>query len=197
MKYAKVFSLLVISCLLFTCKPKLDLNSEDWNCKKIDDERICVPTSWVFKEQTKYLFFTNLDNDDNNSYFVILKHNKTGSGLSIIKYLKEMYTVFRQKDTIELTRGYTLKKVISDKAITYHNEFYSTISNKNYVTYTVIFEKDDNIFDMSLKIDEEHSTRYQELFRDVLFRFQYKNEPTFTPEEKINKIDTIDLSKLK
>ncbi|MDB5004234.1 MAG: hypothetical protein JWQ34_2459 [Mucilaginibacter sp.] len=106
MNCAKLFSIVFItSCLLLACKSKPDLNSEDWNCKKIDNEQICVPASWVFKPQDKSLFFTYLDNDDKNSYFAMLKHNKTASELSIAKFLKEMYAVFQQKDSLELTRG--------------------------------------------------------------------------------------------
>jgi len=197
MNYAKLVSVVLITCCTFTaCKPKLDTNSKDWNCKKIDDEQICVPSSWVFKPQDKALFFTYLDNKDKNSYFAILKHNKTASGLNTVKYLKELYTILQQPDTLELSRGYTLKKLTSDKMVTYHNEIYTSIDNKLYITYSILFEKDDNLFEICLKIDEKHSSHYQTLFRDILFRFRYKNQPVFTPEEKINKIDTIDMSKL-
>ncbi|MES2809201.1 MAG: hypothetical protein V4619_11275 [Bacteroidota bacterium] len=125
-----------------------------------------------------------------------MKFNKIASGLDAIKYLKEVEKVLKEPDSLEATTGYTLKKLTSENNVTYYNEIYTVIANRTYITYSTVFEKDDNLYEFALKIDEEHNTKYQELYRDILFKFRHKNELLFKPEEMITKTDTVDISKL-
>ena len=60
----------------FTLKKGNILNSEVWKCKNIEDEKICIPSSWNIMEQKKVFFLSKLDNNDINSYFVVTKYNK-------------------------------------------------------------------------------------------------------------------------
>jgi hypothetical protein len=198
MKYRRSITIpfLLINAFFVCCNTNSDLKHRDWNCKTIDEDKICIPSSWEFKHQSKALFFSYLNNKDDNSYFAVLKYNRTTSGLDAIKYLKQLYVVLQKKDTIETSQGYSLKKLISDNNITYYNEIYTKISNKPYLTYSTVFEKDDDLYEIVLKVEIANSVKYKVIYRDILFNFHHKDKPIFSPDDKINEIQVIDLSKL-
>jgi len=40
---------------------------KDWNCHEIEDNNICIPSTWKTIEQNKVYYFTYLDNNNDNT----------------------------------------------------------------------------------------------------------------------------------
>lgn len=171
------------------------LPSKDWHCYNVDEERICIPTTWKFKRQSKVLFFSDLDYVDSNSYFVILKYNKLTSELDAIKYLKTTYVQLK-KDPVEKFTGYTVKKLTFADKETYYSEYYTSINKRSYMTLSTVFESGNNLFEIALKVDSSKINSYRDHYKNILFNFYIKNEPIFSDKDVIKGIDVIDLSKL-
>src|ERR1700748_1510903 len=115
------------------------LDSKNWNCLDIDNEKICTPSQWKILPQSKYLYYSSLDSLDKNKYFVILKYNETVSSLNIHKYLAMTYTALI-KDTVEKSTSYTSKKLVFNNKTAYYSEYYTRLDNKPYLTYSMVFE---------------------------------------------------------
>jgi hypothetical protein len=170
---------------------KIGSKLKDWACYDINEDRICIPSTWTIKKQSKFHFFSLLDATDANSYFVVLKYNKTISGLNIDSYIKETYNQ-SIKDSIELFTGYTLKKIIFKDKQSVYGEYFTSIKGKPYMTYSTVFEIDDNLFELALKVDSAKAANYKEPYKDILFNFQHNDASVFSPKDEITNIKVID-----
>jgi len=166
-----------------------------WHCYNVDQERICIPSSWRFINQTAYLFVANPTIVRSNSFFVVVKHNKLTSGFNSIKYLKEVYSEEKQDTTSKFIDQKVVKITYSDKE-SFYTESYSLAGGDSFTMYSTVFEIDNNLFDIALKIKSSQQKSYKEIYKDILFNFYYKNSLVFTGNDKIKKIEVVDLTKL-
>jgi len=132
---------------------------------------------------------------DPQSYIVILKYNINSTGLTANKYLREMYLELK-KDTLEKFNDYTTFKMIYNNKETFDSEFHTTIKNKAYTTFSTVFEKNSNLFEIALKVESSQSSKYEQLYKDIVYNFYSKNKLVFSVTDKVNGIHQIDLSKL-
>src|SRR3989304_4774785 len=107
---------------------------KDWNCHEIEDNNICIPSTWK---------------------------------------------------TIEQNKEY------------YYCEYYTKIDNISYITYSMIFNQGDFLYDISLKAEKDvASTNYYDVFQDILYNFRIKGNQFFSEKDKLKEIQIIDLSTL-
>src|SRR5687768_17450735 len=81
-----------------------------WNCFKIEDDDLCCPSTWHPIKETDYYYFSNLDNTEDNTSFLILRYVVSSTGLTPQTYLKAGYSQML-KDTVSKFTGYTVKKL--------------------------------------------------------------------------------------
>jgi hypothetical protein len=171
------------------------LDAQSMRCYQIDDNTICIPSNWKLQNQNKYFLFSTLDNnDDLNSFFVIAKYSKITSGLSCVRYIKETYNELR-KDTTEKLVGYTVKKLTFENTVSYYCEYYTSVANKPYLSFSTVFERNDNIFDVTLKTDSPRAQKLKESYRNVLFNLYHNHVAYFSEKDNVKNIEVIDLSK--
>lgn len=171
------------------------LNPAKWQCADIEDEKICIPHSWKIVRQDKVLFLSKWDTIDVNSYFVVLKYSMAEKELSVNKYLKETYTQFK-KDTVEVLMNHKLKRLIFNNKVTYFGEYITSIKGKEYLTSSTVFEKNDYIYEIALKVDSINSNLYKEQYKDILFNFYHKKRTIFSATDELKDIQMVDMSKL-
>jgi len=185
--------------LILGCKNSSNKNSlqdnKSWNCTSIDNEKVCIPLDWKLLHQSKFLFFSYLNNSDTNTFFTVLKYNKAVSGLNVHDYLKTYYSALI-KDTVESFTGFTTKELIMENRNSYYSEFYTRLNKKPYITYSMVFENDNNLYEFTLKSDSAHFMNYKATFSTVLFNYQHNNKSIFSSKDKIKAVKIIDISKL-
>lgn len=172
-----------------------NFNSKDWKCELIGNENICIPSTWKPRNQDKYLYYCDLNNSNTNTYFLIIKYNTKTQNINFTRYLKESYSQLIN-DTIEIGEGYTVKRLIFKDKDTFHCEYYTKKDNTQYLTYSMLFIHYNFLYDISLKVERDSSGKYYNAFRDILLNFEIEGKSVFSSEEKIKKIQIVDLSKL-
>ncbi|MGE5394206.1 MAG: hypothetical protein ACM3P1_05630 [Candidatus Saccharibacteria bacterium] len=182
-----------VNKFLFKNEKKLDPN--DWNCTKLGNDIICVPCSWKLKKQDKVYYFCYLSNNSYNSYFTIIKQDLNSQNIDINKYLKEIYSQLLN-DTIEQGEGYTVKKLIFKNKYAYYCEYYTKFENKSFLTYSMLFEKHDFLYDVALKIEKDSASHYYGIFQNILYNFKVEGNPVFSINDELEKIQVVDLSTL-
>jgi len=171
------------------------LPAKEWHCYNVEDEKICIPSSWGFVNQNRYLFVSNLPNLYPNSYFEVVKKNKLRSGYDAESYLKGLYAEIKS-DTVGKFTGQKIIKITYSNKQTFNCEFYSTIDNKPYVTYSTVFEIDNNIFEIALKVNLLKGNSLLETYKNILYNFYYKNELVYSIKDKITGIEEINPGEL-
>src|SRR3972149_8625259 len=166
---------------------------KDWNCHEIEDNNICIPSTWKTIEQNKVYYFTYLDNNNDNTYFTILRYNASVENIDSKEYLKETYLQLIN-DTLEKGMSYTVKRLIFKNKESYYCEYYTKIDNISYITYSMIFNQGDFLYDISLKAEKDvASTNYYDVFQDILYNFRIKGNQFFSEKDKLKEIQIIDL----
>jgi len=168
---------------------------KDWNCFEIEGNTICIPLTWKTIKQNKVYYFTYLDNNNDNTYFTILRFNESTENIDSKKYLKETYLQL-VNDTAEKGTSYSVKKLIFKNKESYYCEYYTKIGNISYITYSMIFNRGDYLYDVSLKAEKDVSTKYYDVFQDILYNFRIKGNQFFSEKDKLKEIQIIDLSTL-
>lgn len=195
---------LIILVIFSSCNPKanksnpllpLKVSHYKMKCYNLGQVEICTPDSWRLVHQSKYLFYSYLDNDDSSQYFVTLKYNKLSSGLTIKKYLHETYRAL-MTDTVEKFNGYTCEKLVFNNKTSYYGEYYTHIADRKYVTMSMIYEDNSDLFEFALKFNAYYLETYKPIFGDILFQYKHDNEFYFKGKDDISKKEIIDLSKM-
>jgi hypothetical protein len=181
----------IVNVIIKQGKP---LPAKEWHCYNVEDEKICIPSSWGFVSQNRYLFVSNLNNLYPNSYFAV-KQNKVRSGYDAVSYLKALDADIKTDSVGKFTSQKITKITYSNKQ-TFNCEFYSTIDNKPYVTYSTVFEIDDKIFEIALKVNLLKGNSLLETYKDILYNFYYKNELVYSTKDKITGIEEINPGEL-
>lgn len=171
------------------------ISEMDWRCFKIGDDDLCTPSIWLPIRQKEYYYMSNLDDAKNKTSFVILRYTINEINITPIIYLKESYSQML-KDSVENFTGFTVKRLIFQDQDVYYSEFFSERSKVKYLTYSMMFEKDNYLYDFCLKVEKVKSVKYKDVLRDILLSFKIKGEQVFHAKDEIEKIELIDISKL-
>ncbi len=179
----------------YTIKQGKPLPVREWLCYDIDEDKICAPVTWGFVKQNSFFFMSDLSNIAPSSYFVIVKKDKISSGLDTKKYLKKLFTEFKQDSTGRLAKSQAIEVTYADKKVVY-SEYYITMGKEPYIVYSTIFELDNDLYDISLKMITSKAKIYHEAYQNVIFNFYHNNSQVFTSKDKVVNAEIVDLTKL-
>lgn len=216
MKKHKILFAFIIFFGLYQCQPKTDknlessdtwkvdrfklkrgndLNSKDWNCNMVEGDQICVPSSWRPMKNPNTYYFCDLNNNNINTYFGILRLNLKGQNMRLKDYLKRAYSILLN-DKRQENEGYSVKKLFYTDREVYYSEYYTKIDGKRYITYSMLLNKNDFLYDIALKVERSRSKKYYEAFQDILYNYKIGGKLVFDENDRLEKIQLIDLSKL-
>jgi hypothetical protein len=198
LKLKKIALITVLTTFVLSCQQNKNGLYKITNnniCFNISDDKVCVPKKWQLKKQSRYLILCSINSADTSEYFVVLKHNKLSSGITLNTYLKEIYKALRN-DTVEIASGYTSQKLTGENEITYYSEFHTTLNGKPYITLSMIFQDKSNIYEFALKTSEKNFSNNKIAFRNTLFESRMDHHSGFNKNDKFLKIEIVDLSKI-
>lgn len=207
MKRFRAFCTLTLISIFSSCSTGGSLSSTDltnnadgkseinWRCFKIGDDDLCTPSTWLPIRQKEYYYMSNLEYAKNKTSFVILRYTVNEIKITPIIYLKESYSQML-KDSVENFTGYTVKRLVFQDQDVYYSEFFSERSKVKYLTYSMMFEKDNYLYDFCLKVEKAKSVKYKDLLRNILLSFKIKGEQVFHAKDELEKVELIDISKL-
>ena len=169
------------------------LDSEDWNCEPTQEDNICYPRDWKPVDQTKFTFFSYLNNDDDNTFFVVAKYDLVELGMTDKDYLKEVYRQLKT-DTVEIFEEYSFKELIyENRNSSYYGEFSTQVQSKNYFTYTMYTVKGGSLFDITLKVEKRYKDNYYKQFQNILYNIKTDNIYLFDFKEEIKEVKSVNL----
>lgn len=171
------------------------LKTETWKCIDTAQDKFCLPPSWKpFAHNKDYIFCSLLDNEDKTTVFAVMKTVET-KDVNINSYLKKIYTQLRN-DSTEIVQGYSVNNLIYETKQTYFGRYYAKVNDKSYLTYSMVFELDNNIYEIALKCEKSNWKKYSAVFQKILSSFRHKDAPFFSEGDRIKEKKVIDLSKL-
>ncbi|MEO6168170.1 MAG: hypothetical protein ABIO46_12405 [Chitinophagales bacterium] len=169
------------------------LNPKDWHCYEVQYDRICCPVLWEPEKQNNFLFFTQLNDSDTNTFFVVLRHDEELNNITLDNYLREAYIQLKD-DTNEIFKEYSLRELVFENKKSFYGEFTTDIRDSLFLSLAMYTEVKGIIYDITLKIPAKEREVYYELFQDILFNYKINEHFLFSEREEINSIHPIDLS---
>ena len=171
------------------------LKTETWKCIDTAQDRFCLPPSWKpFAHNKGYIFCSYLDNTDSTTVFAVLKTAES-KDVNINSYLKKVYKQLKSDNT-EIVQGYSINKLIYETKETYFGRYYAQVNDKSYLTYSMIFELDNSIYEVALKCEKSNWKKYSAVFQKILSSFRHKDAPFFRDGDRITEKKSVDLTKL-
>lgn len=216
MKYTYTNSLLIIMLFSFctSCKSKYNgsdkfemeqlntddfqirkgkqLNPKDWHCYDIQYDKICCPIEWKPAEQKFYLFFSKLNDTNENTFFVVIRYDKEMRNISLDNYVKEVYSQLRD-DTVEVFIDYMLKELLFKDKRAFYGEFMTEITDSSYVTFSMYTEHNGMIYDFSLKVPQLEREAYYSNFQDILYNYSANGDFIFSEKDELKAVRAIAL----
>lgn len=169
------------------------LEAKDWECGVVKNDVVCYPSNWKPVKQNSTYFFAYLDNADKNTFFAISNHNMASDKINAIGYLKAGYAQLLA-DTTEKFIGYTVKELIFDNKNAYYGGYYTSIGGEEYLSYSMVFEREGLLYDAILKVKRDKAPNYKKIFSDILFNLRINGLLLFDENDKLDKIHIVDLS---
>ena len=164
------------------------------NCLNLLEEKVCIINRWkILAHKEAYLFCSIDSNSD--SFFAIVKINKKIVEVDSKTYLRSGYSQLIG-DTHELSRGYTLYHLFFNKKETYYGEYFTVIDTINYLSYSMVYENEDNLYELVLKAKEESHEYYYTVFQNIIYTFKINDKQLFDPNDKLKKFIDVDLTKI-
>jgi hypothetical protein len=171
------------------------LKTETWKCVDTAQDKFCLPPSWKpFAHNKGYIFCSYLDNKDSTTVFAVMKTAES-KDVNINAYLKKVYKQLKS-DSAEIVQGYSIKKMVYETKETYFGRYYADVNDRSYLTYSMIFELDNNIYEVALKCEKANWKKYSAVFQKILSSFRHKDAPFFREGDRITEQKAVDLSKL-
>lgn len=169
------------------------LQSNEWKCYALQYDRICCPLNWQPDKQSNYLFYTQLEDSDLNTFFVVLRHDTLMNKLNLDNYLRALYVQLRE-DTIELFKEYTLNELVFDDKKAFYGEFTTIIDDSLFLSFVMYTEVHGLVYDLTLKTPLKLRELYRELFQDLLYNYQANGKFLFSESDELASMRKIDIT---
>jgi hypothetical protein len=167
----------------------------NWQCYDIETEKICIPKTWGIVQQNQFFLLSDLSKISPGAYFVVLKNNKKLNNYDVNGYLKKVYTELKT-DTARKLLDYTVVRINYEDKQMVSGQYFTSIKNERYITFSTIFEKGNDLYEVALKIREAKAKEVQDNYKAIVFNFYSKGKPMFTAADKIKRVTKVDLAKL-
>jgi len=171
------------------------LNPADWQCYNVQTEKVCVPKTWHVVDQNQFLLLADLNTLSKGAYFVVLKNNKTMTGYTVNSYLKKAYTDLKNDKDRSLAGYDAIRTSYPDKQMV-SAQYHIVSASGLFLTYSTVFEKDNDVYEIALKIRQSDAKLVADRYKEIIFNFYSKGKQMFTAQDQITAIEKIDLSKL-
>ncbi len=169
------------------------IDSNEWKCYALQYDKICCPLIWKPEKQSNYLFYTQLEDSDLNTFFVVLRHDTSMNKLNLDNYLRELYLQLRD-DTIELFKEYTLNELVFDDKKAFYGEFTTIIDGSLFLSFVMYTEVNGLVYDLTLKTPLKSRELYRELFQDVLYNYKANGKYLFSEKDELASVKKIDIT---
>lgn len=179
----------------FEFKRGKKLDAKDWSCDALKEDVVCYPSNWKVIKQKSTDFFAYLDTANKDAFFAIAKYDMKLTKINTRVYLKTGYGQLLA-DTTEKFIGYTVKELIFNNKNTYYGEYYTSIGGQEYLSYSMVFEREGVLYDVILKVRRDRSPSYKQTFSNILFNLRIDGMLLFDENDNLEKIHIVDLSKI-
>ena len=169
------------------------LDSNEWKCYALQYDRICCPLNWQPDKQSNYLFYTQLEDSDLNTFFVVMRHDTLMNKLNLDNYLRALYVQLRE-DTIELFKEYTLNELVFDDKKAFYGEFTTIIDDSLFLSFVMYTEVHGLVYDLTLKAPLKSRELYRELFQDLLYNYKANGKFLFSESDELASMRKIDIT---
>lgn len=177
----------------FAIKEGSKISPNDWTCYNVQYDKICCPKKWNAIGQSKALFLARPDTSNENSFFVVMRHDEVVNKLTIANYLKEVSNQLINDTTDRLT-GSSVKKLVYKDREVYSAEFTTTLNKKDYFMFAMNLSLNGMIYDLTLRIPREHSNKYYEIFQNILYNYESNGIRLFKKGDKLLEVQEINIS---
>ena len=179
----------------FQIRKGKSLNKKDWQCYEVQYDKICCPVEWKYINQKTFLFFSQLDDINENTFFVVVRYDMKINNLTLKDYLKEGYKQLKS-DTVERFENYSLKELIFKDKTALYGEFETKIKDSLYITFSMYRELNGMIYDLSLKVPKEQKDKYYENFQDILYNYKANNKFIYSEKDELKSVHSITFDSL-
>ena len=168
-----------------------DTSKMSWHCFNVNQNSIYCPESWEYIDRNDCLFFSQIDDTNSSTYFVVVRNKNK----SYDKYFfKELYNVLKN-DTVELVKEFKFTKLNFINKTTYYAEFTTLIDNVTYVTFSSFIKVNRINYDISLKVLLNDRDKYYKQYQSILYNYKVNQENLYSIKDKLRSFEEIDLSK--
>lgn len=167
------------------------VDSLSWEIFKNDSIEVNVPKNWSKFNSNDYVYYAFSNKKDSNQYFVILSQK---AGIDLKDYIKISYRTLLEEE--ESAFEYWLMKFDFKSKKAYYSICYTKSA---YKLYTFFYEKNNNIYDFSFKVQEDPSKDNPMnyfIFMDIIRGYKENDKFLISEKETIYKIDTIRIENL-
>ena len=178
----------------FEIKQGKPLSAKDWTFYDVEQQSLCIPATWVPVKQHQFLFLVDLNKISHGGYLIVLKRPKTEKFNAHIG-LKEAYEALKKDSTGIMTGDNVLQMYYQDKQ-TYSGEIHTAGTNMSYTNYITVFDKDGEVFEIAMKIDDGKAAQYKDIYKNIVFNFYSNGKLVFTAADKISKVEKVNLDDL-
>ncbi|MBX7107637.1 MAG: hypothetical protein K1X61_03215 [Chitinophagales bacterium] len=169
------------------------VSPKSWNCFDLQYDKICCPNYWQPVKQNKCLFFTQLLDSNENSFFLVLRLDTMMYNLTLDNYLRQV-NVQLNEDSVEIFKEYNVSKLLFDDKKAYYGEFTTSIADTLYLSFAMYTEVHGMIYDFTLKIPIIEKQVYREIFQDILYNYQANGNYIFSKSDELVSIEEIDMA---
>jgi len=177
----------------FEMKKGADL--KNWHCYNIQNDEVCLPKDWKSHKKEEVIFYSDLGDSTNGTYFSISRYVKKNEDVSAKNYLRQMYDVL-SSDTIEVTNEYKLSELNFSDFKAFFGEFYMNKKLNKYCYYTMIWETDGYLYGLAMKAKMDEREYYYKDFQNILYTFKSDGKLVFSEASTLKSIRNIDLQNL-
>lgn len=177
----------------FEIKKGKKIKPNEWKYDVVENDVIYRPTNWKFLKQDKAYYFCYLNNTDKNTFFTIINYKLTQ--VNSEKYLKLGYSQL-MTDTTDKLKTYSLRRLVFTDKQTYFGEYFTDLYGKEYVSYSMIFEKYGRLYDILLRIRKSDEKTYKSIFSTILFNIQINGILLFDENDKLENVQSVDMETL-
>jgi len=173
------------------------LGAKFWKCghSVTPNFSICYPKIWKIENQNVYDFFSYIDTVEKDAFFVIASYDMGNIEISQDKFVKESYFTLSQ-DSIEFLKSSEISKLYFETSSSIYSVYDVSSQGRTYKIRSMTFENSNTLYDFTLKVENEESEKYDDLFKDILHNIKIKGSYHFENQGKLLQIEKINPSNL-
>jgi hypothetical protein len=160
------------------------LNKIKWKCYLSDSVKVHIPHHWTPHSMNGSLLYVSLNKSDPKIFYSIIQYDAVAIGMNSESYIKEGF----KQISDELDKfNYIIRRVdFGNKDYCYIVTYFTKENNKMYVTYNLIYNRKNKIYDFGYKVLYNADTNEfnYNTFLFVNLSFKFNGEEVFNKKDK-------------